>query len=244
MRIKLKLSYDGTNYCGWQVQPNGVTVQEKLEQAVFAVTGEKVRVTGSGRTDAGVHAEGQVAHFDTNTKTVKVEKFYRALNAHLPDDIRVYSSELANDDFDACRGAKQKTYNYNLYLSDVEKPLWERTAVMVDGAVEVEKMQEVAKIFLGEHDFKAFCASGSGAKTTIRTIYDISIKQDGQKITISVTGNGFLYNMVRIMVGSMLEVGQGRRTKEDVEKMLLSGERSLGGKTLPAKGLCLMSVEY
>ncbi|MBQ8426483.1 MAG: tRNA pseudouridine(38-40) synthase TruA [Clostridia bacterium] len=244
MRIKLTLGYDGTCFCGWQIQPNCDTVQERLENAVFAVTGEKVRVTGSGRTDSGVHAVGQTAHFDTDTKKVAPEKFYRALNAHLPESIRVYKSEKVSDDFDACRTAKKKTYRYFIYLSEVENPLKERYAVMIDDDLDVEKMRECASVFLGEHDFKCMCASGSSIKTTVRTIYNIDIEKSGQDITFTVTGNGFLYNMVRILVGTLVKVGKGEMQKEQVQEMLLAGKRSLGGKTLSAKGLCLMSVEY
>ncbi|MBQ3219600.1 MAG: tRNA pseudouridine(38-40) synthase TruA [Clostridia bacterium] len=244
MRIKLTLGYDGTSFCGWQVQKNGDTVQENLENAVFKVTGEKVRVTGSGRTDSGVHAMGQTAHFDTECKTVIPEKFYRALNAHLPESIRVYSSEKVADDFDACRTAKKKTYRYSLYLSEIENPLKERYAVRVDDKLDLKRMRECAKVFLGEHDFKCMCASGSSIKTTVRTLYNIDIEKDGSDLTISVCGNGFLYNMVRILVGTLLKAGRGETDEKELSKMLENKERALGGKTLPAKGLCLMKVEY
>lgn len=244
MRIKLTLGYDGTEFCGWQVQPNGDTIQERIESAVLAVTGEKVRVTGSGRTDAGVHAVGQVAHFDTETKTITPEKFYRALNAHLPESIRIYKSELVSDDFDACRRAKKKTYKYSLYISKVENPLKERYAVRVDDNLDLTKIKECLEVFIGEHDFKCLCASGSSIKTTIRTIYKIDIYKKGEDLTFTVTGNGFLYNMVRILVGTLLKAGRGETDKKEMTKMLESGKRSLGGRTLPAKGLCLMNVKY
>lgn len=243
MRIKLTLSYDGTNFCGWQVQPNGRTVQEELERAVLEVTGEKVRVTGSGRTDSGVHAQGQVAHFDTN-KSIPPERLFKALNAHLPEDVRVLESRLVDDDFDACRGAKKKTYVYSAYLSDTEKPLKERYSVRLDKGLDLEKMKEVAKEFLGEHDFAGFCASGSSVKTTVRTIYALDLGVDGEDLTFTVTGNGFLYNMVRIIVGTLVKVGEGKADREDIRKMLNGGERTIGGKTLQAKGLCLKQVVY
>ena len=242
MRIKIVVSYDGTDYCGWQVQPNGITVQQKIEEAVFLAMGEKVRVTGSGRTDAGVHAKKQVAHFDTNC-TIPPQKIYKALNPHLPQDIKVISSELASDDFHACSSAKKKTYQYSFYLSEIENPLKERYAVKVE-RVDVKKMKDCAEIFVGEHDFKAFCASGSGAKTTVRKIYSVEISQNDCDIIITVTGNGFLYNMVRIMVGTLLLVGKSEMNKADVENMLKSGERSPAIRTLSAKGLCLTNVEY
>lgn len=244
MRIKLTLGYDGTNFCGWQVQKNQESVQELLETAVYNVTGEKVRVTGSGRTDSGVHALGQVAHFDTQSKTVAPEKFYRALNAHLPESVRVYASERVDDGFDACRKAKRKTYRYSLYLGEVENPLKERYAVRVEDNLDIEKIRSLAKVFLGEHDFKCMCASGSSIKTTVRTIFNIEIENKGQDLTFTVTGNGFLYNMVRILVGTLLKAGRGEMSEQDIKQMLSSGVRAMGGRTLPAKGLCLMSVEY
>ena len=159
MRIKLTLGYDGTNYCGWQVQPNGVTVQQVLEDALKTATGESTRITGSGRTDAGVHAVGQVAHFDTES-SIPPERFYKALNAHLPLDIRVIKSERADDNFHACTSAKIKTYEYSLYFSEVEKPLKDRYAVKIDKKPDISVMKEFALELVGEHDFKAFCASG------------------------------------------------------------------------------------
>lgn len=244
MKIKLTVSYDGTNYCGWQVQPNGVTVQEKLEDAVFSVTGERVRVTGSGRTDAGVHAKGQVAHFTIEKENIPPQRFVMALNAHLPSDIRVTSSEQVSDDFDACRGAKKKTYKYSLYIADTELPLKDRYAVRLEQKVDINAIKECASVFLGEHDFKGFCASGSSVKTTVRTIYGLSVDFNGEDLTFTITGNGFLYNMVRIIVGTLIKVGEGKATKTDVENMLVNGERALGGKTLPARALCLEKVEY
>ena len=244
MKIKLTVSYDGTNYCGWQVQPNGVTVQEKLENAVEQVTGEKVRVAGSGRTDAGVHAKGQVAHFTTNKESIPPQQFVKALNAHLPEDIRVLKSESVDDSFDACRGAKRKTYKYSTYISQTNLPLKDRYAVKLDRELNVNAVKECAKLFVGEHDFKGFCASGSSVKTTVRTIYDLSVDFNGEDLTFTITGNGFLYNMVRIIVGTLIKVGEGKATEFDVKKMLDLGERTLGGKTLSAKGLCLENVEY
>ena len=244
MKVKLTVSYDGTDYCGWQVQPNGVTVQEVLENALETVVGQRLKITGSGRTDAGVHAKGQVAHFETPFDNIPAEKFYKALNVHLPPDIKVLDSQLASDDFNARRSAKSKTYSYFCYLSNVEQPLKERFAVKLDRQPDIQKMQEVAKILVGEHDFKCMCSSGGGVKTTVRTIYSIDIEQKEDDITFSISGNGFLYNMVRIMVGILLDVGYGKLTKEYVEKMLSTGERKFSIKTLLPKGLCLMKVEY
>lgn len=242
MRVKLTVSYDGTDFCGWQVQDNGVSVQGVLEEAIFKVTGENVRVTGSGRTDAGVHAAGQVAHFDTES-SVPAEKFYKALNVFLPGSVKVIKSEEADADFHACNSAKKKTYAYSLYVSDTELPLKERCAERIADA-DVEKMKAAAKEFVGTHDFSAYKASGSSAKTTVRKIYSCKVVKKGTDITFTVCGNGFLYNMVRIMVGATVAAGKGEISVEDIRRSLATGERPKNVKTFPAKGLCLISAEY
>ena len=245
MRIKLTLSYDGTEYSGWQVQPNNVpTVQEVLEDKIEELTGERVRVTGSGRTDAGVHAEGQVAHFTLKNCTIPPEKFYRAINVILPPDIKALKSEIADDDFDSCRHAKRKTYRYSAYEREVEMPLKERFAVRLNRGLDIQKMIDASKLYLGKHDFKSFCSSGSGSKTTEREIYFFEVKKEGYDLTFTVTGNGFLYNMVRIMVGTLIKIGYGKMTIDELKEMLNGGGRDLGGDTLPAKGLTLVNVEY
>ena len=244
MKVKLTISYDGTAYCGWQIQPNGITVQQVIEDALEKVTGTRLKVVGSGRTDAGVHAKGQVAHFETPCDNIPADKFCFAINAHLPIDIRVLKSELVEDDFCAIRSAKRKTYAYSIYQSKIEKPLKERYAFNVERKIDVEKMKSASKVFLGEHDFKAMCASGSGAKTTVRTIFDLQIIEEDEDITILVCGNGFLYNMVRIMVGTLIEVGLGKMSIKDLENLLKSKKRNDTIRTLPAKALCLINVEY
>lgn len=244
MRIVLTVSYDGTNFCGWQVQPNGDSIQQRLQDAVKCVTGETVKITGSGRTDAGVHAVGQVAHFDTQSQ-ISPERFAKALNAHLPQDIRVTASQMTADDFNACTSAKKKTYEYSTYYSAVELPLKERFSYHLLKKPDIALLKDGAKIFVGEHDFKCFNASRGGAKTTVRTIYSIDIVETADSdIKISVCGNGFLYNMVRTLVGTLLDYADGKVDKEKLEKALLNGDRSLCGRTLPAKGLCLKTVEY
>lgn len=244
MKIKLLITYDGTDFCGWQVQDGKRTVQGEIENAIESITGERVRVTGSGRTDSGVHAEGQVAHFVTEKEGFPPEKFAPAINARLPEDVKILKSERVDDEFDACRTAKRKTYRYSLYLSEVEKPLSNRYATQIYKKPCLESMREGAKVLIGEHDFKVFNASGSGAKTTVRTIYDINIEEHGDRIDVWVTGNGFLYNMVRTLVGTLLEVGYGDKTEKDLIKMLESGDRARCGRTLSARGLCLINVEY
>ena len=244
MTVKLTISYDGTAYCGWQVQPNGLSVQQVIEDALFSVTGEKIKITGSGRTDAGVHAKGQVAHFDREQENIPAEKFSKALNAHLPPDIKILKSERVANGFNACRNAKKKTYEYKFYLAETELPLKERYSVWLDRAPDLSLMKECAQIFVGEHDFKCFCASGSSVKTTVRTIYNIDIAEKDGELTFSVCGNGFLYNMVRIIVGTLVGIGEGRIPLENVKKALESGDRTLLGKTLPPKGLTLKKVYY
>lgn len=243
MRVKLTICYDGTSYCGWQRQKNGFTIQEAIEQAIEKLTGEKVAVTGSGRTDSGVHAKGQVAHFDTNS-TIPAEKFSFALNPLLPDDIKVLKSELASGSFHSVHSAKRKTYVYTLYLSPVPIPVYERYATRIDGKVDIEKMKNAIKLFIGEKDFKAFSSTGSSIKSSIRKIYSLTIKKKGEFILIKVTGNGFLYNMVRIIAGTLVAIGKGEIEIENVEKAFLTGKRTYAGKTLAAKGLTLFSVQY
>lgn len=243
MRIKLVVSYDGTAYCGWQVQPNGITVQETLEKAWFELSGERVRITGSGRTDAGVHALGQVAHFDTQS-AIPPEKIFLALNVRLPNDIKVLKSERADGDFHAVKSAREKTYRYSTYIGNTILPLKERHSVQLGRMPDIDKMTLCAKMLVGEHDFKAFCASGSGAKTTVRTVTNIKIENVDNQLDFIVSGNGFLYNMVRIIVGVLLSVGYGESSFEEIEQMLLTGVRPVKIKTLPAKALCLMQVDY
>ena len=243
MRIKLCLSYDGTDFCGWQRQRNGVSVQQTVEDAVYNLTGEKVTVTASGRTDAGVHAKEQVAHFDTNAN-IPPEKFYKALNTFLPNGVKALSSEKASDNFNARKNAKRKTYEYSLYLSDTELPLKERYGTRVYGDTDIEKMRSAARLIEGEHDFKAFSATGGSVKTTVRTIFGIAVEKSGEDIKITVCGSGFLYNMVRIIAGALVKAGKGEISESDILKALETGNRELLGETLPAKGLCLLKVEY
>ncbi len=248
MRYVLKIAYDGTAYAGWQCQKNAVTVQETIEKAIASALGISLRVTGSGRTDAGVHAAGQTCHFDADGVSVPPEKMPDCLNRFLPADIRVLKGYSAEQTFDCNRSAKRKTYRYCLYASPFELPLKSRYAVRVDSLPNTEILKENAKLFEGEHDFKAFCASGSAVKTTVRTVYEVRVEEtqsDGVKgVDVFVTGNGFLYNMVRTMVGELLELSAGKRTRESLELAYQTGKRELLGKTMPAKGLTLVSVEY
>ncbi|MBE5741696.1 MAG: tRNA pseudouridine(38-40) synthase TruA [Clostridiales bacterium] len=243
MRVFLKIEYDGTNYCGWQIQPNGVTVQEEIEKAILTLTGEKVNLVGSGRTDSGVHAEGQVAHFDTDS-SIPAEKFAPALNGLLPDDIKIILSKRADDGFHARFSAKRKTYRYLAYESEQPRPLYDRYMTKLAFKVDDKKMDEACKKFIGTHDFKCFLASGSQVKDTVREIYSAKVERDGDKICFTVCGNGFLYNMVRIMMGTLIKVGEGKLSASEVESVLEKGERINAGATMPPRGLTLLSVEY
>lgn len=248
MRYVLKIAYDGTAYAGWQRQKNATSVQERLEEAVYSALRANVRITGSGRTDAGVHAAGQVCHFDLENVRVPPEKMPDCLNRFLPPDIRALEGWAAKDGFDSNRSAKRKTYCYSLYVAEREMPLKERFAVRIDSAPAIEKLQAASQLLEGEHDYKAFCASGSSVRTTVRTVYEVRVEETqsfgGRDIKMYVTGNGFLYNMVRTMAGELLDLATGRRTAESLQRAYQTGDRSLLGKTMPAKGLTLMQVEY
>ena len=247
MRVALLLGYDGTFFSGWQRQKKGErTVQGELERAAEKVFGVPTRVTASGRTDAGVHALGQVAVCDAET-SLPPEKICILLNQVLPPDIRVYKSCAAPETFDCTRDAKRKTYCYRFYTAETEIPLLERYAVKILGDPCLDWMKAAADMVVGKHDFKAFCAANSSAKTTIRTVFGVEIAVRSEKLytmyEVRVSGNGFLYNMVRILAGEILAVGLGKGT-EALASALERGERSLLAKTMPAKGLMLESVEY
>ena len=245
MKLALTVSYDGTNYCGWQVQPTGVTVQSVLQDAIFKLTGEQVTVTGSGRTDAGVHAEGQVASFSLQNCTIPCERFARALNTFLPSDVKALECREVSEDFDARKSAKKKTYRYSFYINSVEKPLLERYALRLDKEPNLALIEKALTFVVGERDFACFNASGGGAKTTVRRIYDARFVKSGQdRFDFFVTGNGFLYNMVRTLAGTLLDVGYGKISPERLGEIISLKQRNAVGRTLSAKGLCLLSVEY
>ena len=237
------ISYDGTNYVGWQVQPNGVSVQELLEKALMELTGETIRVEGSGRTDSGVHARAQVAHFDTEAR-MSADKFAIALNTHLPRDIRVLYSEACDPSFHARFSAKQKQYAYTVQLGTHADVFARTTSLHLHYMPDIPAMQAAAKAVIGTHDFSAFMCSGSTMENTVRTVTRSEWTQNGNLLTYTVTGNGFLYNMVRILVGTMLEIGGGKRPVGDMERAIASGRRGDAGATAPAHGLCLMRVIY
>ncbi len=246
MRYALLLQYDGTHFSGYQRQKDARTVQGVLEEAAAEIFGAPAKVAASGRTDAGVHAMGQVCHADGETSTPP-KKLRERFNALLPPDVRVLKSAAAPEGFDCTRGAKKKTYCYRFYTAESELPLLERYAVRVRKTPDLARMEEAARLLEGEHDFAAFCASGSSAKTTLRTVYEVKIRKTGKTLCdlyeIFVTGNGFLYNMVRILAGELVCIGCGKGI-ENMLKAFETGERGLLAKTMPAKGLTLENVDY
>lgn len=249
MNIALLVGYDGTEFAGWQIQKEDRTVQGELEKAIAASFGFSARVTGSGRTDTGVHAAGQVCNFAMKEDIrIAPSRIADALNVQLPQDVRVLKSIAAADAFDSCRSAKRKTYRYRVYFSRREHPLFERFAVRGNGMPDFKKMRECAALLEGEHDFAGFSSTGSSVKTTVRTVYGCTVSEWAEfgitGLDITVCGNGFLYNMVRIMAGAILACGNGKLSSETVQAVLQGGSRDLLGKTMPAKGLTLVSVEY
>ena len=243
MRYVLKIAYDGTHFCGWQEQPNGCSVQSALSAAAEQAFGVKAVFTASGRTDSGVHALGQVCHADMEV-SVPPDKLADALNCRLPSSVSVLASAAAPEGFDANRSAKKKTYVYRMYNSPRRNPLKDRYSVHIKGATDIDAMRRAAQLFVGEHDFRAYCASRSQVKTTVRTVHFFNVEQDGEDITLSVCGNGFLYNMVRTLAGTVLGCAQGSIPLERIKISLVTGDRSLAGKTMPPNGLCLYEVDY
>ncbi len=243
MRYALKVAYDGTDFCGWQVQANGVSVQQTLSNAAKAAFGEDVIFTASGRTDSGVHALGQVCHADISAN-IPADRLADALNCHLPQSVAVLASAAAPKGFDANRSAKKKTYVYSMYFSPRRNPLKDRYSVHIKGAINIPALREAASLFVGEHDFKAYCASRSQVKTTVRTVFSVNVSGEGEDVKIEVCGGGFLYNMVRTMVGTMLGYAFGRLSCEDIINSLQTRNRGLVGKTMPARGLMLKEVDY
>ena len=243
MRVLLRVEYKGSDYCGWQRQKNGLSVQEVLANAVRETTGQASVMHGSGRTDAGVHALGQAVHFDTDTN-IPLDKLPIAINAHLPGSIRVLSAREVAPTFNARFDAISKTYLYKMYCAPVESPLREGLFAFVHKRPDLDKMRRAAKYIIGEHDFKVFQAAGGHVKTTVRTITALEIKEQGDEITFEVTGNGFLYNMVRIMVGTLYYVGIGKIDAEEIPDIIRSAKRDRAGKTMPPEGLYLKEVVY
>lgn len=279
-RILLRVAYDGTNYHGWQVQPNAKTIEGELNRVLTQLTGEEIQVTGASRTDAGVHALGNVAVFDTVSK-IPAEKFSYALNQRLPEDIVIQSSLQVADDFHPRHCDCRKTYEYDILNRTFPLPAYRNTAYFLYGDLDLDAMRKACQAFLGEHDFASFCAAGAQVQTTVRTIYSLEVLEQplavtgrGSKpasevtgadpicqptetaaveqsqrsperlMTIRVRGNGFLYNMVRIIAGTLVEVGRGHIRPEEVEGIIAACDRAKAGPTAPARGLRLVEIKY
>ena len=242
-RFRLIVEYDGTAYCGWQRQINGPSVQQELEEALARLTGETVSVTGSSRTDAGVHAMGLCAHFDSATR-IPADKIAFALNTMLPPDIRIRESSAAPEGFHARYAACGKVYRYSFYNSRHDCAIGRQYAAHVPVELDEKLMHEEAQALVGTHDFAAFAASGSVAKSTVRTIYRVKVTRSGDHVTLDVLGDGFLYNMVRIIAGTLMEIGTGKRAPGAIRAAIETGDRLALGQTAPAKGLTLMRVLY
>ena len=243
MRIGLKIEYDGTAYGGWQRLKNAPSIQQTIEEALERALGCSCRVIGAGRTDAGVHAYGQVAHLDIETK-IPADRFSYILNQKLPDDIRIVQSWQAAENFHARRDAIGKHYRYTIYQAPHASALERNSSVHVPQQLDVKKMQQAAQVLIGEHDFSAFRTVGSNIVGTVRTVYRLEVQQQGQHIHIDIWGNGFLYNMVRIIAGTLIEVGKGKIPVQEMQSILDSKERARAGATAPAKGLAMCEVFY
>ena len=242
-RFRLTIEYDGTAYCGWQRQINGPSVQETLEQALCTLTQERVSVTGSSRTDAGVHALGLCAHFDSATR-IPAQKLAFALNTLLPPDIRVRESSLAPEGFHARYSACGKLYRYAFYNARHDCAIGRQYAAHIPLPMDERLMDEEAQALLGTHDFAAFAASGSVARSTVRTIAGARVTREGERVTLCVMGDGFLYNMVRIIAGTLAEIGTGKRAPGAIARAIETGDRLALGQTAPERGLTLVRVFY
>lgn len=242
--IKLTIEYDGTNYHGWQIQKNAVTIQEHVEKALSRLLGVQTGVTGCSRTDVGVHAYGQVAHFFTES-TIPGEKFSYALNNLLPEDIVVQTSEEVPEDFHSRYASKGKKYRYLICNTAHQSALMRNRACHVRPELDFEQMGKAAAHFVGEHDFAAFQATGGQVRSTVREIYSMSVrKKEDKLIELEVSGNGFLYNMVRIIAGTLIYVGMGKLSESDIPGIIGGLDRTKAGKTAPAQGLYLMEIYY
>lgn len=242
-RILLTIEYDGTMYYGWQKQPSFKTIQGEIEGAIFRAIGEEVEIYGSGRTDAGVHALNQTAHFDL-IAPVPVSKIADILNNVLPADIVIKSAKEVDEDFHSRFSIKKKRYLYQIYNGETKQAFLANRSAWVKKPLDISKMKKVAKLLLGEHDFSGFCSANTCATNFVRTIYEIKIKREGDFIYIEVCGSGFLYNMVRIIVGTLVDFSLDKLSVEDVEKAILEGDRASAGQTMPACGLYLKEAIY
>lgn len=243
-RVRLFVAYDGTDYCGWQVQPNGITVEEVLNRELFRLTGEDIHIIGASRTDSGVHALMNVAVFDTDS-SIPPERMAYALNQRMPEDIVITKSdEVGADWHPRYQDNVRKTYEYHIYNAPILNPLKRKYSAFVSFPMDVEKMRRGAAYLVGEHDFVSFCNVRTNVSDTVRTVEDVTVTEDGADIVIRITGNGFLYNMVRIIAGTLIRVGRGFYEPEKVREILEEKKRTAAGITAPACGLVLVEIEY
>ncbi len=246
MKILITVEYFGKNYAGWQRQKNANSVQQVLEEKLSQILQTEITLWGSGRTDRGVHALGQKAHFVYYGK-FPIDRLCTAVNSLLPDDIRLFDAKIVDDDFHAQYGAKRKTYMYKYYVGRTLHPIKNELAAQIpydESMFDFSKMQEACSKLIGTHDFAGFSATGSKVKSTIRTIYSATLTKDGQDVTLEICGNGFLYNMVRIIAGTLAYVAIGKLTLSVIEEIFITKDRTKAGKTYPPQGLYLKSVEY
>ncbi len=242
-RVRMIVAYDGTNYHGWQVQNNGITIESELNRCLSELLGEEIQVCGASRTDSGVHAMGNVAVFDTENR-MPAEKISYALNTRLPEDIRIQRSEEVPSDWHPRHVKSRKTYEYRIYRGQFPMPVRRLYSHFTYRELDVERMRRAAKLLVGEHDFKSFCQTGAQVESTVRTIYSLEVEEQGAELCIRVCGSGFLYNMVRIIAGTLMEAGQGKRSPESMREVLEAKDRSAAGPTAPANGLTLIGYEY
>jgi len=243
MNILLTVAYDGTNYFGWQRQKNQISVQQTLEEALSNLLKKNIQVRGASRTDTGVHAYEQAAFFKEDIN-IPINNLPYAVNSFLPEDIVITNARLVSDDFHPQYSVLKKTYQYKILNSEFRNPKLRNYSEFVRYPLDINKMKEACSYFIGTYDFRAFCASGSRAKTTVRTIFDLSVSQNGNIIDIEITGNGFLYNMVRIIAGTLIYVGMNKIEPYFVKQIIESKNRSLAGKTVGPGGLTLMRIYY
>ena len=241
--IKLIIEFDGSNFSGWQRQPKGRTVQKEIEKAIFKATGEEIMINGSSRTDAGVHAREMVANFFTNS-TIPGEKFREALNTRLPHDVSIIKSEEVDEEFHARYSSIGKTYSYTIINRYERLSLGHQYLYHCKYNLNVDEMRIACKYFIGTHDFRAFMSPGSSIKTTTRTIQELYIEQKGNEIKIFITADGFLYNMVRIIVGTLIKVGNGKLVAGEIISIIEEGNRKRAGMCVPPNGLVLEKVFY
>ena len=241
--IKLVIEFDGSSFSGWQRQPKGRTVQKEIETAIYKATSEEILINGSSRTDAGVHAREMVANFLTNS-TIPGDKFREAINTRLPEDVSIIKSEEVDMDFHARYSSKGKTYSYTIVNRYERLSLGHQYLYHYRYKLDIDKMKEACIPFIGKHDFRAFMSPGSSIKTTVRTITELYIYNSDDKIKIFITADGFLYNMVRIIVGTLLKVGNGKLEVEDIKSIIVEGNRKRAGMCVPPNGLVLEKVFY